>query len=325
MSRARAAGRVHGRVVVVGSLNVDLVARVERLPRSGETVSGSDLERTPGGKGLNQAVAAARAGVAVVMLGAVGDDDHGRWLRDIAGSEGIGVTGVATVEAATGTALITVGGEGANTIVVSAGANGAAVGDLAPVSSLGRADVVLCQAEIPAAAVAAALRAARVAGSTTIVNQAPFRPLDDELWALVDVLVVNETELAELLAGHGSGLIAPSEDGPAARAHVDAEAAARGLLATRSGPGHLVVTLGRHGAVAVGADGSAVAVPGRTVTALDTVGAGDCLTGWLAAGLAAGRSPGDALARAVAAASLAVQRTGAAAAMPTAAQVEGIL
>ena len=101
-----------GRVVVVGSLNVDLVARVDRLPRPGETVTGSDLERTPGGKGLNQAVAAARAGVPVVMIGSVGDDDHGRWLREVARADGIDVASVATVAVATGTALITVGRRG---------------------------------------------------------------------------------------------------------------------------------------------------------------------------------------------------------------------
>jgi len=312
-----------GRVVVAGSLNVDLVARVERLPRPGETVSGSDLERTPGGKGLNQAVAAARAGVGVVMVGAVGDDDHGRWLVEIARAEGIDVAGVAIAAGvATGTALITVGGAGANTVVVSPGANGTATGDLAWVPALGPDDVVLCQAETTAAAVASALRAGRGVGATTVVNQAPFRPLDEALWALVDVLVVNETELAELLEHHGSVLAAPSEEASAERARLEAEAAARGLLAERPGPGHLVVTLGQHGAVAVTADGPAVVVPGRAVAAVDTVGAGDCLTGWLAAGIAEGRSVGVSLGRAVAAASLAVQERGAAAAMPAAADVE---
>jgi ribokinase len=316
------ADRSPGRVVVAGSLNVDLVARVERLPRAGETVSGSDLERTPGGKGLNQAVAVARAGVEVVMHGAVGHDEHGRWLRDLARSEGIDVDGVVVTDTATGTALITVGLEGANTIVVSAGANGRASGDLSSVAGLGPADVVLCQAETPVAAVVSALRAARAAGATTVVNQAPFRPLDDDLWALVDVLVVNETELAGLLAEHAPDLAVPDEDASHGRAHADAEAAARGLLRARPGPALVVVTLGRHGAVAVGPHGPGVAVAGRTVDAVDTVGAGDCLTGWLAAGLARGRSPGAALARAVAAASLVVQRVGAATAMPTAAEVD---
>ncbi len=314
-----------GRVVVVGSLNVDLVARVERLPRSGETVTGSDLERTPGGKGLNQAVAAARAGVAVVMAGSVGDDEHGRWLREVAAAEGIDVGPVATVMAATGTALITVGGEGANTIVVSPGANGETGGEVPgalEALALGPGDVVLGQAEIPVEAVLAASRAGRAAGATTIVNQAPFRPLGDELWSLVDVLVVNETELAELLAAADGGELVVDEDGPVEAAHASAVAAAAGLLTSRPGPGSLVVTLGRAGAVVVPADGSAACVPGRTVVAVDTVGAGDCLAGWLAAGVAEGLAVGPALERAVLASSLAVQRTGAATAMPHRIEVE---
>jgi ribokinase len=317
-------GAAAGRVVVVGSLNVDLVARVERLPRSGETVTGYDLERTPGGKGLNQAVAAARAGVPVVMVGSVGDDDHGRWLRDVASSEGIDVGPVASVAAATGTALITVGGEGANTIVVSPGANGetgsgvpAAVEALA----LGPGDVVLGQAEIPAGAVVAALTAAQAAGATTMVNQAPFRPVGDDLWGVVDVLIVNETELAEMLATEGGGELLIDE-GPAEAAHAAAVASAGRLLAGRPGPGALVVTLGRAGAVVVAANGLVSSVVGREVTAVDTVGAGDCLAGWLAAGVAGGLALGSALERAVVAASLSVQRSGAATAMPHLAEVE---
>ena len=318
-------GGATGRVVVVGSLNVDLVARVERLPRSGETVTGSDLERTPGGKGLNQAVAAARAGVSVVMVGSVGEDEHGRWLREVAAAEGIDVGPVAAVVAATGTALITVGGEGANTIVVSPGANGETGGEVPAALealALGPGDVVLGQAEIPVEAVVAASRAGRAAGATTIVNQAPFRPLGDELWSLVDVLVVNETELAELLAAADGGELVVDEDGPVEAAHASAVAAAGGLLASRPGPGALVVTLGRAGAVVVSADGSAASVPGRTVVAVDTVGAGDCLAGWLAAGVAEGLAVGPALERAVLASSLAVQRTGAATAMPHRIEVE---
>ena len=168
----------------------------------------------------------------------------------------------------------------------------------------------------------AALRAGRAAGATTIVNQAPFRPFDDELWALIDVLVVNETELDELVAGPGGSEPVVDEDGPAGPAHDAATAAAGALLASRPGPGALVVTLGRHGAVAVSADGATTSVPGRVVDAVDTVGAGDCLAGWLAAGVAGGRALGPALERAVVAASLAVQRTGAAAAMPDVTEVD---
>ncbi len=307
-----------GRVLVVGSLNVDLVARVERLPVAGETVAGADLERTPGGKGLNQAVAAARAGAVVALCGHVGDDDNGRWLLGLAAAEGIDVDAVASVPVATGTALITVAADGANTIVVSPGANRAD----APVGvAPGRGDVVLAQAEIPQSAVTGALAAAREAGATTVVNLAPFRVPAPGQWELIDVLVVNETELAGLLAAEGVDAAAPDTADGADRARAAAELAARALLAARPGPGTLVVTLGAAGAVAIEAAGEARVVVAPEVEALDTVGAGDCLTGWLAAGLAEGLSLAVALERAVVAASIAVLRRGAAVAMPTAAEV----
>jgi ribokinase len=316
-----------GRVLVVGSLNVDLVARVERLPVAGETVTGADLERTPGGKGLNQAVAAARAGATVALCGHVGDDDNGRWLRSIAEAEGIDVQAVGALRAPTGTALITVAGDGANTIVVSPGANRAE----APVGVVPcRGDVVLCQAEIPQAAVTEALAAGRAAGATTVVNLAPFRVPAAGQWELIDVLVVNETELAGLLTAEGLEAAVPSgavgvdaADGGdgADRARATGAQAARRLLGARPGPGALVVTLGEAGAVTVEATGAEHPVAAPRVEALDTVGAGDCVTGWLAAGLAEGLDLPSALGRAVVAASIAVRRPGAALAMPTATEV----
>jgi ribokinase len=307
-----------GRVLVVGSLNVDLVAGVERLPVAGETVSGADLVRTPGGKGLNQAVAAARAGVAVALCGHVGDDESGRWLLALAAAEGVDVEAVQVVAAPTGTALITVAADGANTIVVSPGANrsqGAVVVAPAP------GDVVLCQAEIPQGAVTEALVAGHQAGATTVVNLAPFRVPEPAQWSLIDVLVVNETELAGLLAAEGIEAAVPDAADGATPAREGAEDAARRLLAARPGPGALVVTLGEAGAVAIGPAGGAHVVPAPRVEALDTVGAGDCLTGWLAAGLAEGLDLEASLRRAVVAASIAVRRAGAAVAMPTAAEV----
>ena len=175
VGRERNAGDPGGRVVVVGSLNVDLVVRVERLPRAGETVNGSDLGRTAGGKGLNQAVAAARAGAPVAMVGTVGDDGDGGWLREVADAEGIDTSGLVPAVGPTGTALITVGADGANTIVVSPGANRLTGVGASRSLRLGPADVVLCQAEIPADAVTAALAAGRDAGAVTVLNQAPFR------------------------------------------------------------------------------------------------------------------------------------------------------
>jgi ribokinase len=305
-------------VLVVGSLNVDLVARVERLPVPGETVSGADLERTPGGKGLNQAVAAARADVAVVLCGHVGDDADGRWLLEVARAEGIDVQAVATAPASTGTALIIVAADGANTIVVSPGANRAE----GPVQvAPRRGDVVLCQAEIPQAAVTQALTAGRAAGVTTVVNLAPFRVPEPGQWDLIDLLVVNETELAGLLEAEGLDTEVPEGVSGVERARTTAGQAAEGLLAARPGPGALVVTLGEAGAVAVTATGAVHPVAAPRVEALDTVGAGDCFTGWLAAGLAQGLDLAAALGRAVVAASIAVGRPGAAVAMPTATEV----
>jgi len=318
---------VSARVIVVGSLNVDLVAGVERLPQAGETVSGTDLVRTPGGKGLNQAVAAARAGVPVVLVGAVGDDEHGRWLRQVATDEGIDVSCLSVAAgAATGTALITVAGDGANTIVVSPGANAEAsavtVGSGGAVAARA-GDVVLCQAEVPGATVAAALTAGRRAGATTMVNLAPFRESGDGEWDLVDVLVVNETELAALLAAGGIAEPVPSEHDDPERARELTHVAVRSLLGARPGPAWVVVSLGATGAVAVDGRGAgSVLVPAPRVVAVDTVGAGDCLTGWLAAELTRGRDMVAGLGRAVRAAAVAVQRRGAAAAMPTPAEVD---
>lgn len=295
-------------VVVVGSLNVDLVVRVDRLPREGETLTGASLDRTPGGKGLNQAVAARRAGAAVRMVGAVGDDDHGRWLLDVLDREGVERTGVALAAAPTGVALITVSAAGANTIVVAPGANHArppTAGEL----PAGAGDVVVAQAEVPEGEVLLAFAAARRAGARTVLNQAPFRPVADDLWAATDLVVVNETELEGLV---GAGTPPPVELGARvgwARDEVGS------LLARRPGPAGVVVTLGEAGAVLHGPHGEA-SVPAPRVEAVDTVGAGDCLAGYLAAGLADGLPAEAALARAVRAAAVAVQRPGAALAAP---------
>ena len=266
------------------------------------------------------------AGVPVVMIGSVGDDDHGRWLREVARAEGIDVASVATVGRRDGHRAHHRGRRGRQHHRGVPGANGATGREVATALTtlaLGPADVVLGQAEIPAAAVVAALRAGRAAGATTIVNQAPFRPLDDELWALVDVLVVNETELDELVAGPGGREPVVDEDGPVGRR-------------SRRGHGRRAAPCWRRDPGRVPSSSPSVAtapwpspptvrsssVPGRVVDAVDTVGAGDCLAGWLAAGLAGGRALGPALERAVVAASLAVQRTGAAAAMPDVTEVD---
>ena len=279
-------------VTVLGSLNLDVVVHLPRVPGVGETVLASGQQRVPGGKGLNQAVAAARAGARTVMLGAVGDDDAARVLRETAGSAGVDVSGVRREPGPSGTAWVMVQDGGDNAIVVDAAANGTVTSltgcDLDAVRS---AAVLVMQLETPLPAVTQAASAASRAGVRVVLNAAPARDLPEELLALVDVLVVNEHE---------------------AQAFPDALAA---------GVGTVVVTLGADGARVVCADGEQ-AVPGVTADVVDTTGAGDTFTGYLAAALATGASLPDACGRAVVAGALAVEVLGATASIPTADAVE---
>jgi ribokinase len=300
-----------GRVIVVGSVNVDIVVVAPRLPGPGETVTGGDVARHHGGKGGNQAVAAARLGASVSFVGAVGDDDLGAAARAALVGEGVDTTRLASLPRPTGVALIIVDERAENLIAVAPGSNAAitpvavdvALDALAPTAG----DVVLTCREIPSDAVRAALRAARAAGATAILNPAPADGLTLEDAALADVLTPNEGELA-LLAGPG-----------------DPEGAARRVL-DRGRPGRsVVVTLGAAGALVVPAGGPAVAVPAAAVTPVDTTGAGDTFNGALAAGLAAGLPLRAAARRAVAAAGFSTTRPGARGGMPTAAELEAFL
>jgi ribokinase len=302
---------VSGRVVVVGSVNVDLVVIAPRLPGPGETVTGGDVARHHGGKGGNQAVAAARLGAPVVFVGAVGDDDLGVAARAALAAEGIDVTHLATVSRPTGVALIVVDARAENLIAVAPGANGsvapAAVTAAFAALDIGPDDVVLACREIPPAVVAAALRAARDAGATGILNPAPADGLDRGTADLAAVVTPNASELA--------AIVGPGEP----------EAAARALLAG-GGPGRaVVVTLGAAGALLVPADAAALAIPAARVVPVDTVGAGDTFNGALAAGLAGGLALDEACRRAVAAAGLSTTRPGARGGMPTTAELEGHL
>ena len=310
-----------GRVLVVGSVNVDLVVAAPRLPGPGQTVSGGDVARYQGGKGGNQATAAARLGARVAFVGAVGDDEMGRQARSALASEGIEVAGLAVSSRATGVALIVVDPRGENLITVAPGANGdvhaahvrTALAALAP----GPDDVVLVCREIPPDGVRAALEVGREAGSITILNPAPADGLDAVTLALADILTPNETELASLV-GPGPG---PSSG------RGDPETAVRHLLAGQP-PGRVardravVVTLGAAGALIVRAAGAAVAVPAPAVEVVDTTGAGDTFNGALAAGLADGLDLARAVRRAVAAAALSTTRRGARGGMPTRAEME---
>ncbi len=287
-----------GRVIVVGSVNVDLVVAVKRLPGPGETVTGGTFARHHGGKGGNQAVAAARLGASVVFIGAVGDDAFGREARHALDAEGIDTTGLLMMpDAATGVALILVDAAGENSIAVAGGANGEvsvkAVGSALERLALTASDVVLVGHEIPTATAHEALAYARIRGATTILNPAPADGLTAATLALADILTPNEGELAA-------------------------------LPADRPGSGTVLVSLGAAGA-RLDRDGTSLAIATRPVTAVDTVGAGDTLNGALAAALASGRSIEEAARRAVAAASLAVTRAGARGGMPTSAELEGAL
>jgi ribokinase len=297
-----------GRVIVAGSINMDVVAIAERHPRVGETVVGREIKYFPGGKGANQAVAAAKLGAETTLVGRVGTDAFGRELRAFLAAQGVDLTFVqATPEAHSGTALITLANAD-NTIVVVAGANGLTSPADVVAAPLAKGDVAVSQFEIPLAATSALFERARRVRAMTILNPAPAIAFDHALLDLVDVLVLNESEL---------GMLASME-------LRDTDDHARFVEATRSlrldHDSIVCVTLGKRGAVAL-VDGEPLIVAGRTVATVDTTGAGDCFVGALAAQLAAGNAVRDALEYANIAASICVQRMGAAPSMPTAAEV----
>ena len=279
-------------ILVIGSLNMDLVARCEQLPRPGQTIFGADFFTAPGGKGANQAVAAARLGARVTMAGCVGDDQFGRDLIAALRRDGVYGDTVQAVPHPTGTALITIDAAGANTIVVIAGANAAcepALVDQA-LADAGGPGILLLQHEIPEPTNAHAIRAGRAAGWFIVLNPAPARRLDPALLPLIDIVAPNETE-AEALTGSN-----------------DPRAAARLLVA--QGARAALITLGAAGALYCDASG-ALLCPAVTVQAVDTTAAGDAYIGALAAALAEDRSIAESLGRAAAAAGLAVTRLGA--------------
>jgi ribokinase len=280
-------------VVVVGSLNLDLVATADRLPRPGETVHGTQYAEVAGGKGLNQAVAAARSGATVAFVGAVGGDQGGVRLRAVTRNEGIDDTRISTVASQpSGRALIAVDRDGENSIVVVAGANA-----LVSLDQLPSARVVLAQLETNPDVVLAALRAAREAGSTTILNPAPADRLPDGVLQLCDIVVLNEHEV-EVLGG------------------VDALA--------DSGVGIVVVTRGAMG-VDVSEPGATWHIDADSVEAVDTTGAGDAFCGTLTARLAAGAELADAVRYAAAAGALAATRHGAVPSLPRLEEIEALV
>jgi len=309
-----------GRVLVVGSVNVDLVVQTERLPSPGETVLGGTFARFHGGKGGNLAVAAARLGVPVMLVAALGDDAFGAESRAALAREGVGTDVLVTLEhTATGVALIIVDAKAENQITVAPGANAgltaahvrAALGRLAP----HRGDVVITNHEVPAEAAREALRMGREGGAWTILNPAPAGGLDRSVLGLADVLTPNRGELALLVADDAR------RSGRAATGAEETIRAARTLLETTSeGPGAgeaMLVSLGSSGAVLVRRGGPAIDIKAPRVKAIDATGAGDALNGALAAALAGGLSLEQAARRAVVAASLSVTCAGAREGYPT--------
>lgn len=303
-----------GRVIVVGSVNVDLVAVVDRLPAPGETVVGAGFERHHGGKGANAAVAAARLGAAVAFVGAVGADPFGIEARGALEAEGIDVSGlIELADQPTGVAIILVDRDGENEIAVAGGAN-AALSSVQVRTAIKRleltaADVVLVGHEIRTGATHEALRLGRGAKATTILNPAPATALPAATLALADIVTPNRGELVTL-AGPGV---------PAARAR---ELVRRGDR--REPKRSALVSLGPAGALLV-TGGKATTIKAPAVEVVDTVGAGDTLNGALAAGLAAGKDLEEAARRAVAAAALAVTKAGAREGMPTARELTAAL
>jgi ribokinase len=286
-----------GRVCVVGSVNVDLVVAVDHLPAPGETVLGGRYATHDGGKGANQAVAAARAGARVTFIGAVGSDDHGRRAEASLHADGIDLVRLRHVdEEPTGVALVVVGPRGENQIAVAPGANDAWHLDDEDRSSIAGADVLLTNHEVPAALVLDALRVAHAAGVTTILNPAPARGLPAELLRLGPILTPNEHELVVAIG---------NDDSPTALGE---------LAARHAGP--IIVTQGAAGAL-LASEGREQRFAGRPAAeVVDTTGAGDTFNGVLAAWLADGATLDDAIRAANIAASISVGFAGARAGMP---------
>jgi ribokinase len=303
---------VSGRIVVVGSLNADLVVRTPHFPSPGETTTGTGFAVHPGGKGANQAVAAGRLGATVSMIGRVGRDDHGQLLRRSLTGAGVDTAAVVDDPAApTGVAVITIDATGQNHIVLAPGANERLSPDDVERQRLviEGAAVLLLQLEVPLETVEAAARIAHRARLTVVLDPAPARRDAIALLSVVDYVTPNETELRLLAGASQGGTTSPEE----------AAAMARTLIAR--GADRVIVKLGAAGAIAVSRDGEE-RWPGHRVKAVDTTAAGDAWNASFAVALAEGRSRHDAGTFANAAAALSVTRAGAQPGMPTRDEVE---
>jgi ribokinase len=290
------------RIVVAGSANMDLVGLAERLPAPGETVLGDDFVMTPGGKGANQAIAAARAGGRCTLLGAIGSDSFGVTINARLTAAGVDTTHLRTSYGSSGVAVVMVDRAGENAILVSPGANRSftALSD-AEKAVIAGGDVLLCQQEIPLATVTEAALAARAGGARVVLNAAPARELPADLLEAVDLLVVNEGE-AQAITGPGD----PDMDGLLARVP------------------RVVLTLGGAGAWYADRDGRSEKVPPFTVEVADTTAAGDAFTGALAVAWGEGRDMVESVRWACAAGAACVRRVGAYPSLPTRADINAL-
>ena len=288
--------------MVAGSANMDLVATAPMLPRPGETVLGHDFAMVPGGKGANQAIAAARAGASCAFLGAIGSDSFGVTLKARLAASGVDSAHARVVYGSSGVALVVVDGEGENTIVATPGANAAFTSlTEAELAAIRGADVLVAQLEIPVETVTEAALAARAAGVRVLLNAAPARPLPAELLDAVDLLVVNEGE-AFTISGHG-------REDPGALLSVVPRA---------------VVTMGDEGAWYGDRDGTAARVPAFKVETVDSTAAGDAFTGALAVAWGEGREMLDAVRWACAAGAACARRLGASVSLPQRAEIDAL-
>lgn len=298
---------MNGRVWVVGSVNMDIVAYCSKAPKAGETVHGDTLSFFPGGKGANQAIAAAKSGVETFLFGAVGKDSFGDRLRVHLNDNNVDTSGVKSLsEYPTGTAIITVESSGQNRIVIIPGANGQVRLSSQDIETATSSIVALAQFETNIDAIVSLFSAVRKNGGLTLLNPSPFCPVPAELEAVTSGLIVNEVEFARLYGKTSSDMAEQ--------------------LCTIDTPFPLIVlTLGERGCLIRDAQGSVTNLQGHKVAVVDTTGAGDCFTGVFAAGLAQGLSLCDAGTRANAAAAISVTKRGAGTSSPSLAEIDRLL